>query len=289
MKQKHSSDSHPLPCSYLSAGDMLRLPWCIWHCCSLMASPYIMWLKQPLSFNTSNFLHAHWCWKNVELLWSPKEHNSTTRSASEFKFHRLWFSTASRTHTCGRCAQLCPCLTRLCSSSIPSLDYILIVEMICMPKSHISSLAHTCVFLKASLLPQHLTLKQFTYVMDTREVLVFNVAADGFSPDSWCLWLQRCPTNLTLAHATPLTTSTRYLDCTGKHKQELGTLQTGAASPITQQGELPQAAQGQGWTGTTCHTNPHQCVLLVYSPFLVLFCHSTKCLSGTFEIWELHK
>lgn len=42
-----------------------------------------------------------------------------------------------------------------------------------------------------------------------------------------------------------------------KQKWELGTLQTGAASPITQQGELPRAAQGQGWAGTTCHTNPH--------------------------------
>lgn len=125
--------------------------------------------------------------------------------------------------------------------------------------------------------------------MDTREVLVFNVAAAGFSPASWRLWLQRCPTNLTLVHATPLTTSTRYLGCTGKHKWELGTFQTGAASPIPQQGELPQAAQGQGSTDTTCHTNPHQYVLLVHSPFLVLLCHSTKCLSGTFEIWVLHK
>lgn len=72
-----------------------------------------------------------------------------------------------------------------------------------------------------------------------------------------------------------------------KQKWELGTLQIGAASPITQQGELPRAAQGQGWAGTTCHTNPHQYVLLVHSPPLV-FCLSTKCLSGTFEIWELH-
>lgn len=85
----------------------------------------------------------------------------------------------------GRRAQFCPCSARLCASFVPSLDCILIIETIRMPKSHISSLAHTCVFLKASLLPQHLTLKQFTCVMDTREVLVFSVTAAGFSPDSW--------------------------------------------------------------------------------------------------------
>lgn len=85
--------------------------------------------------------------------------------------------------------QLCPCSAMLCTSFVPSLNYILIIETIRMTKSHISSLAHTRVSLKASLLPQHLTPKQFTCVMDTREVLVFSVTAAGFSPNSWCLWL----------------------------------------------------------------------------------------------------
>lgn len=120
---------------------------------------------------------------------SPKEHNSATRLAFESKFLRLCSVQLSEHTPGGRHAQLHPCSARLCTSFVPSLDCILIIETILKTKSPISSLAHTCVSLKASLLPQHLTPKQFTSVMDTREVLVFSVTAAGFSPNSWCLWL----------------------------------------------------------------------------------------------------
>lgn len=48
--------------------------------------------------------------KNGELLWSPKEHNSTTRLAFESLFHRLRFSTAFRTHSWW---EACPILSLL--------------------------------------------------------------------------------------------------------------------------------------------------------------------------------
>lgn len=175
MKQKHSSDSHPLPCSYLSADNMLRLPWCIWCCCSLVASPYRMWLKQPLSFNTSNFLQAQWCWKKRTLNFFGVLKNTTVPPDWHLSpnFTGFGLEELSEHTPGGKHAQLCPCSSRLWASFTPFLNCILIIEIICMPKSHISSLAHTSLFLKASFLPQHLTLKQFTCV--TPEKFWFSV------------------------------------------------------------------------------------------------------------------
>lgn len=237
---------------------------------------YKMWLKQPLSFNTSNFLQAHCCWKNVELLWSPKEHNSTTRLAFEFKFHRLWFSTAFRTHSWW---EMCPTASLfnqdLCQlHPFPRL-YFNHRNDLHAQDSHFQSDLHLCI--SESISSASASHTQTIHLCNGHQ------RSSGSQCDS-CWLLSRLLVSLALEVPNQLNSCschsshhhTRYLDGTGKHKWELGIFQSGAPFPITQQWELPQDAQGQGRTDTTCHINPHQCVLLVYSHLLVVFCHSTN-------------
>lgn len=248
MKQEHSPDSHPLPCSYLSAVDMLRLPWCIWCCCSLMASPYKMWLKQPLSFNTSNFLQARWCWKNVELLWSPKEHNSTTRLAFEFKFHRLWFSTAFRTHSWW---EVCPTASLLNQDlcqlhPFPRL-YFNHRNDLHAQESHFQSGSHLCI--SESISSASASHTQTIHLCNGHQ------RSSGFQCDS-CWLLSR----LLVSLAPEAPNQFNSCSCHSSHhqhqifglhcklKQELGTFQTGAASPTIHREscpKLPRARAGQ--------------------------------------------
>lgn len=148
---------------------MSRLPWCTWLCCSLMASPYITWIKQPLSFSASNFLKAHYverkaCWASLDSWWTQQCY----QIGIWVQILQAWFSTVfSICSLWEACTVVSLCSQALCQLHTFPLLRILIIETSLKPESHISTLAYTCVFLKAPLLPQHLTFEQFTWVMDT--------------------------------------------------------------------------------------------------------------------------
>lgn len=161
------------------------------------------------------------------------------------------------------------------------------------PESHISTLAHICVFLKAPLLPH----------IGTIHLGNGHHISSGFQYDS-CWLFSRL--GVSLALEVPNQINSCSCHCCLHQPQTFGLclqsrMETGNAakwcslSLSHNMESMPHAAWGQGW-GCGGQGGYHLrykttalYVLPVHSPLLALFCHSTKCLDGTFEIWELHK
>lgn len=116
-------------------------------CCSLVASPYTKWLKQPLSFNTSNFLQAHWCWKKETLYFFGVPKNTTAPSDWHLSPNFTGFGLVelSEHSPGGRHAQLCPCSTRLWASFIISLSCFNHRNDLHAQESHFQSGSHLCI------------------------------------------------------------------------------------------------------------------------------------------------
>lgn len=132
---------------YLPADATLRLPWCIWTCCSLVASPYVMRTKRVLCFNASNFFKAHWSWKKSTSKFFRLLMNTTALLVSIW-VHILQVYVQ---YGCqyillvGGMHSRVPARTALCQLRPFPLLIILMINTSLKPRSHISILLHTCI------------------------------------------------------------------------------------------------------------------------------------------------
>jgi len=109
----------------------------------------------------------------------------------------------------------------------------------------------------------------------------------------WVSLALETPNQINSCSCRRFSTSPRHLGCSCNHGWKLERLQNGAVSlSLSRNTEsVPHAGWGCGGQGgyhLRYKTTPSH-VLPIHSPLPALFCHSTKCLNGTFKIQELNK